>query len=63
VPFPRLNRRLYQVSYTLDGTTAEGTFQFWIIDPEISIVASRTFGAFSEVEITTQREGTTPEVI
>lgn len=63
VPFPRLNRRLYQVSYTLDGTTAEGTLQFWIVDPEISIVSSRTFGAFTEIEITTQREGTTPEVV
>lgn len=63
VPYPVNNRRLYSVEFTLDGTTVEGTYQFWLDDPQIVISANRNFGSFTEIEITTEREGTTPVII
>ena len=63
VAYPKLRRRRYEAAYTLDGTTAAGTLQFWVLDPEIIISASRNFGTFTEVDITTKRDNTTPEVI
>lgn len=63
VPYPRLNVRIFEVAYTLDGTPAADVFRFALLDPEVVIVAARNFGSFTELEITTQREGTTPEIV
>lgn len=56
-------RRKFLVEYTTDGVTALGSYHLWIIDPTIAITATRSFGEFVEIDISTQRENTEPTVV
>ena len=70
VPFPDFGRDIYTIKYTAPAPTAEApgatdasTYQFALVKPKLIITASRNFGKWTELEIATEREGTTPEII
>jgi hypothetical protein len=56
VSAPSVTRRNYRIEMTLDGETAGLVTTMWLADPRISITATRGFGSFVELDITTERE-------
>jgi len=56
VSAPAVTRRNYRIEMTLDGETAGLVTTMWLADPKIVITATRGFGSFVELDITTERE-------
>lgn len=49
-------RRLFTIELTSDGSTVAATYSRWFTDPQLVITATRGFGSFVEMDITTTRE-------
>jgi len=51
-----VTRRNFQLDMTADGETVSLQTTMWLSDPRVVIAATRGFGSFVELDITTERE-------